>query len=256
MYERTLERGHGSAAKAEGDQLVLRVEKRLGESADSFRRVVHGARELEGDAIGAPIRSTAVREDRPPAGLHQAFDHRVGVLGCVVGLRYVRSRGDALGDLAETRDELRDVAVLRVVWNAPQVPDGFAPGIRDAARGPDVLDHRQIRLLRPRPLQEPVRDDAALQNLVLVMVRGDEAGHDDSARAVDDLGVGSSDGRCYLRDRLAVDQDVGLLEVAHLRVECEHDTAAQQNAALPSVADEVLRWRRGGRCAVGLGRRA
>ena len=33
----------------------------------------------------------------------------------------------------------------------------------------------------------------------------------------------------------AVDQDVGLLEVADLRVEGEHDAAAQQDAALAAV---------------------
>ncbi len=45
---------------------------------------------------------------------------------------------------------------------------------------------------------------------------------------------------CDLRDLLTVDQDVGLLEVADLRVECEHDAAAQQDAPLAAVTDEVL----------------
>ena len=74
-----------------------------------------------------------------------------------------------------------------------------------------------------------------------MMVRGDEAGHDDRARAVDDLGIASRDVGCDLRDLLTVDQDVGLLEVADLRVECEHDAAAQQDAPLAAVANEVLR---------------
>ena len=39
----------------------------------------------------------------------------------------------------------------------------------------------------------------------------------------------------------AVDQDVGLLEVTHLPVECEDDAAAQKDAALAGVAYEVLR---------------
>ena len=44
-------------------------------------------------------------------------------------------------------------------------------------------------------------------------------------------------------DHLSVDQDVGLLEVAHLRVEAEHDAAPQQDAAPAAVADEVLEVR-------------
>ena len=49
----------------------------------------------------------------------------------------------------------------------------------------------------------------------------------------------------------AVDQDVGVLEIADLRVERQHDGAAQEDAALPAVADDVLRrrWRRRGRAS-------
>ena len=73
------------------------------------------------------------------------------------------------------------------------------------------------------------------------MVRGDEAGHDDRARAIDDLGVAGGDVGRDLGDQLSVDQDVGLLEVAHLRVEAEHDASPQQDAAPAAVADEALR---------------
>ena len=52
------------------------------------------------------------------------------------------------------------------------------------------------------------------------------------------------------RNRLPVDQDVGLLEVAHSRVEAEHDAAPQQDAALPAVADEVLEIGRTSRAQV------
>jgi hypothetical protein len=45
-----------------------------------------------------------------------------------------------------------------------------------------------------------------------------------------------------LRDRLAVDQNVGLLEVPQLPIECEDDAAAQEHAAFAAVANEVL-WR-------------
>src|SRR5215510_4502697 len=48
------------------------------------------------------IRCAAIGVDHPPARIHQALDHRVGVLGCVAGLRGVGPGGDALADLAET----------------------------------------------------------------------------------------------------------------------------------------------------------
>ena len=83
------------------------------------------------------------------------------------------------------------------------------------------------------------------------MVRGDEAGHDDRARAVDHFGVAGGDVGRDMGDHLAVDQDVGLLEVAHFRVEAEHDAPPQQDAALAAVADEVLKVRWGGRSQAG-----
>ena len=120
------------------------------------------------------------------------------------------------------------------------------PRIRDPAGRPDVLNHRPIALLRPGACKQAVRDDAPLQRLVLVMVRGDEARHDDRARAIDHFGVGGGDVGRDIGDQLSVDQDVGLLEVAHLRVEAEHDASPQQDAALAAVADEVLEV---GRCS-------
>ena len=74
-----------------------------------------------------------------------------------------------------------------------------------------------------------------------MVVRGDEAGHDDRARAIDHFGIGGGEVGPDLRDRLSVDQNVSLLEVTHLPVECEDDAAAQEDAALAAVADEVLR---------------
>ena len=112
--------------------------------------------------------------------------------------------------------------------------------VRDPARRPDVLHHRPIGFQRPRARKQAIRDDAPLKRLVLVIVGGDEARHHDRARAVDDFGVGGGDRRRNLGDRLPVDQDVRLLEVADLRVEAEHDASPQQNAALAAIADEVL----------------
>jgi hypothetical protein len=72
------------------------------------------------------------------------------------------------------------------------------------------------------------------------MVRVDKARHDDCSGAVDDFGVACEDRWCDFGNSLPVDQDVGLFEVAHPRVEAQHDTAAQENSALPAVADQAL----------------
>jgi hypothetical protein len=64
--------------------------------------------------------------------------------------------------------------------------------------------------------------------------------HDDCPRAVDDFGVACGDRWCDFGNSLPVDQDVGLFEVAHPRVEAQHDTAAQENSALSAVADQAL----------------
>ena len=73
-----------------------------------------------------------------------------------------------------------------------------------------------------------------------MVVRRDEAGHDDRAGAVDDFCVSGGDSWRNLDDLLPVDQNVGFVEVAHLRVEAEHHAAAQQDAAPPAVADQAL----------------
>ena len=106
--------------------------------------------------------------------------------------------------------------------------------------GPDVLDNRTVALLRPRTREQTIGDDAALQRFVLVMVRGDEPRHDDCSGAVDDFGVACGDRWCDFDNALPVDQDIGLFEVAHPRVEAQHDTAAQENSALSAVADQAL----------------
>ena len=73
-----------------------------------------------------------------------------------------------------------------------------------------------------------------------MMVGRDEARHDDGARAIDHFGIGRRDRGRDLRDCLPVDEDVGLFEVADLRVETEDDAAAQQDGPLAAVADQTL----------------
>ena len=114
---------------------------------------------------------------------------------------------------------------------------GFA-GSRDAASGPDVLDNRKVALLRPRTLKQAIGYHAALQGFVLVMVRVDEARHNDCSGAVDDFGVACGDRWCDFCNSLPVDQDVG--RVANPRVEAQYNTATQENSALSAVADQAL----------------
>ena len=61
-------------------------------------------------------------------------------------------------------------------------------------------------------------------------------------RAIDHERVAGLEVRSNGRDRLAVNQDVGLLEVAHLRVEAEDDASAQQDTP-PAIGDDIRRSR-------------
>src|SRR5262249_55608516 len=155
----------------------------------------HRSGKLVRDTVAAAIDTGGVGVDHAPARIYQAFDHRVGVFGCVRGLRGVGSRGDALADFAEACDQLGDVTVLRVVRRTTEVPDHIVRirRIGDAPGGPDVLNNRTVALLRPRALEQAIGDDAALQGFVLVMVRVDEARHDDCPGAVDDFGAAGGD---------------------------------------------------------------
>ena len=78
----------------------------------------------------------------------------------------------------------------------------------------------------------------ALDSFVLVVVGADEARHHDHAPAVDLPGTGVDVGAdCY--DLLAFDQHVGLFEIAHRRIEREHDAALQQDPVFVTAAS----WR-------------
>jgi hypothetical protein len=73
-----------------------------------------------------------------------------------------------------------------------------------------------------------------------MVVRRDEARHDDGAGTIDDLGIAGGYRRGYLGDPLAVDQHIGLVEVADSRIETQDHPAAQQDAAALAVADQSL----------------
>src|SRR5207247_11122624 len=77
--------------------------------------------------------------------------------------------------------------------------------------------------------------DASPEALVRVIVRADEAGHDDRAGTVDPLTPPVRETRPDRDDLLPLDQHVSLFKVAHLGVQAEHNAALQQDP-LPPVA--------------------
>ena len=232
-----------AAAEAESHQLILRVEIRLRDASDALRCVVHGAWKFIRDTLSASIDSSGVGDNHSASRIHQSLDHGVRVLRSVSRLRSVGPGRNTFADFTQTRDEFRDVTVLRVVWRAAEIPDNRVGILRigDAARGPDVLNDGAVAFLRPCARKQSFGNDAALQRLILMMVRRDESGHDDSSRTVDDLGIGDRDVRCNLGDRFTVDQDVGLLEVSELRVERQHHASAQQNSLPTPISDQPLK---------------
>ena len=72
------------------------------------------------------------------------------------------------------------------------------------------------------------------------MVRVDKAGHDDPAGSIDHLGTPCSQVCSDCEDLLALDQHVGLGEVAYLRVH-RHDRATANDIAVTSLT-AVPRW--------------
>ena len=86
-------------------------------------------------------------------------------------LRDVVHRRDPRVDLAERTEQLVDVDVLRPIHRSELAEDEL-----------EIVD-RAVRLAVVE--QQPVREEAAQRRLELVMMRIDEAGHDDAAARVD-----------------------------------------------------------------------
>src|SRR5437762_12802017 len=88
-------------------------------------------------------------------------------------LRDVVYRRDAVVELRQSAEQLADVHVLRTVHGGE--------------REQNVFEIRGIRARRARAVvdQEAVGEEASQRSLVLVVVRIDEAGHDDLAARVD-----------------------------------------------------------------------
>ncbi len=150
-------------------------------------------------------------------------------------------RGDAVVELAEPAEQLVDVDVLRPVHRGKFVQDELVVSRAPARRTGAIVD------------KDAVGEEAAQRRLELVVVRIDEAGHDDAPGGVDLLGGACRHIRPDGKDRVGLDQHVGFGEVAHLWVHRHHGTAANDVASVRLAA--VLRWiipgllRRGGpRC--------
>ena len=136
------------------------------------------------------------------------------MLGRMVDLRDVVDRRDAVVELAERAEQLVDVHVLRAVHRRE--------------REESVLIVVDVSARRAGQ-EQPVGEEAAECRLELVMVRIDEAGMTMRPRA----SITSASPACSFGrrdDLLALDQHVGLGEVAHLRILGHHGTAVNDVA--------------------------
>ena len=123
--------------------------------------------------------------------------------GRVADLRDVVHRGDAVVELAEPTEQLVDVDVLRPIHRGEFVQDVF------------VVSRAPARRARAIVYENAVSKEAAQRRLELVMVRIDEAGHDDAAARVDHCGAAAVQVRSDGEDLLAFDEDVGLGETPY-----------------------------------------
>jgi hypothetical protein len=162
-----------------------------------------------------------IAEDAAAAGVAQALDGGVGMLGRVVDLAHVHHGGDARVELRDAAEQLVDVDVLR--------PEPLR----------EVQQHRLVvvpDVLGPAVVhQDRVRQRRAQRGLELVVVRVDEAGHHDLAARVDHGGVRRIDGGGDLDDPRAFDQHVARHEVADGVVH-RHDDPALDERPAPFLA--------------------
>ena len=168
---------------------------------------------------GTRTRALEIAEGGTAARIHDPLDRGVRVFGRVMDLRDVMHRRDTAVELAERTEQLADVDVLRPVHRGERLQNVL-----------EVIDDATRRAIGQ---EDPVREKAPQRRLELVMVRIDEAGHDDAAAGVDHRGVARLQLRSDGEDLLALDQHVGLGEVADLRIHRHHGTAANDVAPAP-----------------------
>ncbi len=145
-------------------------------------------------------------------------------------LRHVVYRRDAIVKLRQSAEQLADVHVFRRVHGGEREQNVFE--IR-GGRG------RRAWLVVN---QDTVREKAAQRRLELVVVRIDEAGHDDLAARVDLRRAARVQVRADLLNQLTLDEHVGFGEfalVGHAGVHRHHMTAADDIA--PATPAAVFR---------------
>jgi len=131
-------------------------------------------------------------------------------------------------------EQLVDVDVLRPVHRRELEKNEFVVGRAPARRARSIVD------------QHAVGQEAAQRRLELVMVRIDEAGHDDAAGGVDVGAAACSEVRADGEDLLALHKHVRPGEVADGRVHRHHGTAA--NDVAPARLAGAWEWSRLLRC--------
>ena len=198
------------AAHEHAEQLVGRGEMLL---ADASR--VAGIFRLLAPAL-------EIAEYGPAAGRTESLDRRVGMFRRMMDLADVHHRGHAGVDLRNAAEQLVDVDVLR------------------------PIDHREllknrlviiVRALRPSVVDEDaVGEEAAQRRLELMVVRVDEARHDDMPGRVDDRGVRRMNGRGDLGDGRPIDEHVADRVIADALVHRQDRSALDQRAPLDADA--------------------
>ena len=195
----------------ERHQPVVAREVAVADAADVLGRVQLA---LEPPRVERRVR-VAVAVDGAEARVAEAADRLVGVLRRVVDVRPVEERRDAGVDRLERAEVVPGVDVLRPV------------------RGRELVEH-EVEVAA----EADVGRDPADHGLPRVPVRVDEAGDDDAAGRVDDLGVAGLERVADGRDPVVLDEDVAAVEVAELRSPWsahDHRGAARASARRSSL---------------------
>jgi hypothetical protein len=191
-----LPRGHG-----EREEAVVRREVRLADPPD-----VLGMVQLAQHPPLGPGRH-AVGVDGADAGVPEALDRCVRVVGRVVDVRPVEQRRDTAVERLEGAGVVADVDVLRAVEAA------------------DLAEHD-----REVVVEGAGRQDAADGRLPRVPVRVDEARHHDHPCRVDLLGVGYRQAAADLDDLPVLDEDVRVRDVPDLGIHRDDEAVPDHQA--------------------------
>jgi hypothetical protein len=201
------------AAHDHVDELVLRGEPLLLDAERVLRVLV----------TGDTARALEIAEGGAAPGVEERLDGRVRMLGRVMDLRDVVHGGDAVVELTEPAEQLADVHIFRPVHGRELEQDELVVRGAPARRVRQVVD------------EDPIREEAAQRRLELVVVRVDEAGHDDAAAGVDHIGAARLQIGADRQDLLALDQHVGVGKVADRGVHRHHRAAPDDVAPAASA---------------------